>query len=163
MHRGMVSAPSRVSIAAMPNLASALKSEIARVARKELRDEIQHLRKASAQYRSDIAALKRRIATLERQVKSGSRASRRAADDDEAEGDGSPKLRFSASRLAGLRTKLGLSAEAMGKLIGVTGQSIYKWEAGKARPRAGQLPAIAAVRKLGKREAAARLEELAAT
>jgi hypothetical protein len=34
---------------------------------------------------------------------------------------------------------------------------VYHWETGKSRPRAAQLAAIAAVRKLGKREVAARL------
>ncbi|MFM8575649.1 MAG: helix-turn-helix domain-containing protein, partial [Limnohabitans sp.] len=56
-----------------------------------------------------------------------------------------------------LRKKLGLSAAEMGQLIGVSPQSIYHWETGKTRPRASQLEAIAAVRKLGKREVAARL------
>jgi DNA-binding transcriptional regulator YiaG len=48
----------------------------------------------------------------------------------------------------------------MGALLGVTAQSVYKWEDGKARPRATQLQAIAAVRKLGKRAAAQRLAEM---
>jgi len=43
----------------MANIASLLKSEISRIARKEVRAETQTLKKASAQYRSDIAALKR--------------------------------------------------------------------------------------------------------
>jgi transcriptional regulator with XRE-family HTH domain len=46
----------------------------------------------------------------------------------------------------------------MATLLGVSGQSIYKWEAGKARPRASQLPAIAKMREMGKREVAARLK-----
>ncbi|MGZ5196264.1 MAG: hypothetical protein ACXWB8_12570 [Ramlibacter sp.] len=45
-------------------------------------------------------------------------------------------------------------------MLGVSGQSIYKWEEGKTRPRASQLPAIAALRKMGKREANARLAAL---
>jgi DNA-binding transcriptional regulator YiaG len=40
----------------------------------------------------------------------------------------------------------------MGALLGVTGQSVYKWEKGTARPRASQLKAIAAVRKMGKKQ-----------
>jgi len=48
-------------------------------------------------------------------------------------------------------------AKDYGKLIGVSGLTVYHWEAGKAKPRRRQLPAIAAVRGLGKREAAARL------
>jgi len=45
----------------------------------------------------------------------------------------------------------------MGTLIGVSGQSIYKWEQGKAKPRASQLQAIAVARKMGKRDVAAKL------
>jgi transcriptional regulator with XRE-family HTH domain len=56
-----------------------------------------------------------------------------------------------------LRQKLGLSANEMGRLLGVSGQSIYLWEAGKAKPRASQLPAIAKVRKMGKREVRSQL------
>ena len=44
----------------MPNIASVLKTEIARVARKEVRSEIGSLKKATATYRTEIAALKRR-------------------------------------------------------------------------------------------------------
>ena len=52
----------------MPNIAAVLKEEIARVARKELRGDTARFKKASAQYRSDIAALKRRITELEKQL-----------------------------------------------------------------------------------------------
>jgi transcriptional regulator with XRE-family HTH domain len=69
-------------------------------------------------------------------------------------------LRFSAKGLAAKRKRRDLSAAAMAALLGVSGQSIYKWEEGKTRPRASQLPAIAALRKMGKREANARLAAL---
>ena len=49
----------------------------------------------------------------------------------------------------------------MGLLLGVSGQSIYHWEAEKSRPRQAQLQAIAALRKIGKREAKRKLAELA--
>jgi DNA-binding transcriptional regulator YiaG len=48
----------------------------------------------------------------------------------------------------------------MGRLLGCSGQSVYKWEDGKVRPRANNMPAIAAVRKMGKRVARAKLAEL---
>lgn len=47
-----------------------------------------------------------------------------------------------------------------GKLLGVSAQSIYNWESEKARPRAEQIAKLAALRSVGKREAAARLEQL---
>jgi DNA-binding transcriptional regulator YiaG len=45
----------------------------------------------------------------------------------------------------------------MALLLGVSNQSVYHWETGKSKPRAAQLQAIAAVRKLGKKEVAERL------
>jgi DNA-binding transcriptional regulator YiaG len=146
----------------MPNIASILKSEIARVARREVRGELQRLKKASASYRSEIARLKRRAQALEKQVKRLGQTSTRASApdaDDERPGQG---LRFSAKGLAAQRRRLGLSAEACGALIGASGQSVYKWESGKIRPRASQLKGIAALRKMGKREALARLQALGA-
>lgn len=142
----------------MPNVASVLKEEIARVARKELRAEVEPLKRASAQYRSSIAALKREIANLQRQLKTSSRATAKSQVDEGEESDG-PRRRFSAARLAAHRQKLGLSAAEYGKLAGVSGQSIYKWEQGGTRPRTAQIESLAKVRALGKREARARLEE----
>ena len=144
----------------MPNIAVVLKGEIARIARKEIRAETQEFRKASAQYRAHIAALRRRIDDLERQLKrvgkSNGRASAPAAEEED---QGTPR-RFSAARLAAQRNKLGLSAADFAALLGVSGQSVYKWEHGESRPRARQLEAIAALRGIGKREAAARLAKL---
>ena len=68
-----------------------------------------------------------------------------------------PKRRFSATRLAAHRAKLELSAASYGQLVGVSGQTIYHWEQGKARPRAAQLERLATVREFGAREIAERL------
>ena len=144
----------------MSSFVDQLKSEISRIARKEIRAETRALKKANAQYRADIAALKRRLAETERAMTrlangAGRAAARGGAAQPEA---GSAQgLRFRVGGFASLRKKLGLSAAEMGKLIGVSAQSVYHWETGKSRPRAAQLAAIASVRKLGKREVAARL------
>jgi DNA-binding transcriptional regulator YiaG len=143
----------------MANIATILKSEIARVARKEVRGELQSLKKAAAAYRSDIASLKRRASALEQQLKRLGKGGARTTQPDEAERPGQG-LRFSAKGLAAQRRRLGLSAEACGALVGASGQSVYKWESGKIRPRARHLAGIAALRKMGKREAAARLQAL---
>jgi len=143
------------------NLASAFKAEIARVARKETKSGNQALKKSSSQYRSDIAALKRRVGELERLVGHLSKGVARAKRVTNVTKD-DPKLRFRSGGFATLREKLGLSAAEMGLILGVSGQSVYKWEQGKAKPRASQLLAIAAARKMGKKGAAARLAELSA-
>ena len=142
----------------MPNFASSLKAEITRLARKEVRSETEILKKASAQYRSDIAALKRQVAALGRQqARIAKKGLGKAVP--VAEGEGTTKFRFGAKRFAAQRQKLGLSAGDMGALIGVSAQTIYNWEAEKSRPRQQQLAAIAAIRSMGKRQIKAQLEQ----
>ncbi|QKO21073.1 DNA-binding transcriptional regulator [Rhodoferax sp. BAB1] len=141
----------------MANFANLLKSEISRIARKEIRAETQLLKKASAQYRSEIAALKRRLADQERLLSRLRKNNRSTAPP--APAADSPKLRFRSEGFASLRKKLGVSAAEMGQLVGVSAQTIYHWEKGVSKPRSSQLAEIAAVRKLGKREVSARLSQ----
>lgn len=135
----------------MSNIASVLKEEISRIARKEVRAETEKLKKASAQYRSDIAGLKRRIAELEKQV---SRLVKQA--DKNAPAPSVPaeeaKVRFSAKNLIAQRRRLGLSAPMLGTLIGVSPQSIYNWESGTTRPRREQINLIAALKTISKEQ-----------
>ena len=135
----------------MSTFAHQLKSEIARISKKEIKAENAALKKASSQYRSDIAALKRRIAALESAIgKLGKQTGQAVALDDDAQQD--KPMRFRADGFASLRKKLGVTANEMGTLLGVTGQSVYKWEKGTAKPRASQMKAIAAVRQMGKKQ-----------
>ena len=89
--------------------------------------------------------------------KAAGRAAEPAGEQEQSQG---PQRRFSAARLAAQRRKLGLSAADFATLLGVSGQSVYKWEHGESRPRAKQIEAIAALRGIGKREAAERLAKL---
>jgi DNA-binding transcriptional regulator YiaG len=145
----------------MPNIASILKSEISRVARKEVRAELSSLKKAASSYRSDIAALKRRTLGLEQQLRRLGKTSAKLAPPGAAEdGAAADARRFSAKGFASQRRRLGLSAPDFGLLLGVSAQSIYNWEEGKVRPRGQHLPAIAALRTLGKKQATAHLTAL---
>lgn len=143
----------------MPNIAALLKSEISRVARKELRAETATLKKASSTHRAEIAALKRRIQTLEQHLRRLDKATPKVVRPivDDAAADG---RRFSAKGLASTRRRLGISVADCGLLVGASAQSIYNWEESKVRPRAKHLAAIAALRSLGKKDVAARLETL---
>jgi DNA-binding transcriptional regulator YiaG len=137
----------------MLNVAAVLKEEIARVARKEIRRETSSLKKASSAYRLEIAALKRQVLELERrlrQVTKGAQVSHASGANEDSVDKGT---RFSARSMASQRRRLGLSAAECGLLIGASAQSIYNWEEGKARPRAQHLPAIFALRDLGRRQA----------
>lgn len=135
----------------MTTFANQLKSEIARLAKKEVRAETAQLKRASAHYRSDIAALKRQVTALEASLKK--LAKNLPTQAQTSTSDDASALRFRADGFTSLRKKFQLTASQMGKLVGVSAQSIYHWETGKSRPRASQLPAIAAVRKLSKTQA----------
>jgi DNA-binding transcriptional regulator YiaG len=137
----------------MSNIASVLKEEISRVARKEIRRETAALKKSSTSHRSEIAALKRRVLELERQLRRVGRAGQPSPSIAANEDSVAPGTRFSARSMASQRRRLGLSAAECGLLIGASAQSVYNWEEGKARPRSEHLPAIFALRNLGRRQA----------
>ena len=144
----------------MPNLAAVLREEILRLARREIRRQTNVLRKASVQYRRDIAEMKRRVSDLRRKVIPLEKQVLKSAPSQAAEVD-AEHVRFTAKGLRSQRQRLGLSAENYGKLVGVTGQTIYSWEQETSRPRKQQFAPIAALRHIGKREALARLKQLA--
>ena len=140
----------------MPKLATVLKDEITRLARKEVRAESLPMRKAAVQSRTDINALKRRVAALEKQVASLSKA----ATIKKTETASDPAtIRFSSKGFGTLRRRLGLSATEMGFLLDASDQSIYKWERG-VRPRPNQMPKIATLRKMSKQQVAELLKSL---
>jgi DNA-binding XRE family transcriptional regulator len=144
----------------MPNIAAVLKEEILRLARKEVRQQTNVLRRASAQYRREIAGLKRRLSDLQRQVGPLKKQVLKGALPRAAEAS-AEQVRFTAKGLRSQRRRLGLSAADYGKLVGVTGQTIYSWEQESSRPRKQQVVRLASLRHLGKREAQARLAQLA--
>ena len=141
----------------MPSIAVVFKQEISRLARKEARAILAGARKSSVQSRKAIAELRRVVAKLQSElVELGRRLPKRIhpKDPDEAV----ESIRFSATRLRSHRKKLGISAADYGRLIGITGHTIYSWEQGKSRPRTKQLALLKSIRGISKREALARIE-----
>ncbi len=143
----------------MPSIAAVLKQEITRLARKEVKTQTETMHKASAQYRRDIAQLKRQAAGLLKQVTYLEQQERKRAVKGAPAANVEGK-RFTRRGLKTHREKVGLSAADYAMLVGVTGQTVYNWEQGKSKPRDEQLATLVAVRDLGKREAWKRLELL---
>jgi len=146
----------------MTTLAVVLKDEIRRLARKEIRAQTGRTSKAVAQYRREIARLKReqraqekRIARLVEQLREGTSIAA-ATTSTSINGEN----RFSARSVRAQRRRTGLSAADYAKLIGVSPLTIYNWEHNKSRPRQGQFSALVALRGLGKREAQIKLSEM---
>lgn len=144
-----------------PNLAATLKSEIQRLARKEVRAQVDELKKSLASLRAELGATKKRVKELER---SAPRARRKngtplatAINDEDAS-----QLRFRADGYVSLRKRLNLTAAEMGRVTGVSEQTVYKRERG-AKPRSkAELVAIAKLRGMGKVEVRQLIEKLRA-
>jgi DNA-binding transcriptional regulator YiaG len=140
------------------NLTSALKEEITRLARKEIKSETEALKKAASLYRSEIAELKRRTVTLEKQLsKIGKEVSRNAPPKVEADPS---KIRFVAKGFKSMREKLGITAKEMSVLLDISAPTIYNWEAGISKPKQAQLIRIAHLRTMNKNEVAEVLVQL---
>ena len=147
----------------MPNLAAVLKEEICRLAKREIKSATGSTKQAVAQYRRDIAKLKRLVQTQQQEIvflktQEHKRLGQpQTKDEDELEG-----VRFSARSVKAQRRRLKLSAAEFGKLVGVSGLTVYSWERGNRRPRKPQLARLVAVRGLGRRAALAKLEAIQA-
>ncbi|MCW5595578.1 MAG: helix-turn-helix domain-containing protein [Anaerolineales bacterium] len=139
----------------MSTLAEFLKEEISRIARKELRAETNALKKTNSRYRSEIAELKRRVADTERQVQALQKLARPSLTSVVKQSDRG--LRFSSEGLRKLRKRHGLSAAALGEIVGASLQTIYNWESGKTRPPKEQIVKIAVLRKMSTRDVQQRL------
>jgi DNA-binding transcriptional regulator YiaG len=144
----------------MTTLAIALKDEIRRLARKEIRAQTGHTSRAVAQYRREIARLKRQQRDQERKLAFLAAQTRKTIASPAAEPDLNGGTRFSARSVRAQRRRTGLSAADYAKLVGVSPLTIYNWEHNKSRPRQGQFTALVALRGLGKREAQTKLELL---
>ena len=108
----------------MPNIGTVLREEISRLSRRESRRQVNATKKATAQHRGDIAALKRQVVQLQRQVTMLSRrllgATPVVSSDLTAK-----RVRFAAKGLRSQRNRLGLSQADLGTLLGVSTRSIY--------------------------------------
>ena len=137
----------------MGKMETAIRDEIGRLTRREIRKAVQPLLKERARLRGQITDLKKTVTSLQKQVAplvrdQQARRSTLQATDQEAQ-----KARFSPGLIRKLRKRLGLSQEELGLLVDVTLGAVAAWEQGRSRPRAASRSAMVALRKLGKRQA----------
>ena len=145
----------------MPNIAVVLKEEICRLAKKEIKANTSSTKGAVAQFRRDIAKLKRLTQAQQKEIAHLKAQERKRLGQPHTNGEEELEgVRFSARSAKAQRERLGLSQQAYAKLVGVSSMTIYNWESGKSRPRKEQFAALVAVRGIGKREAMAKLEAM---
>ena len=135
----------------MGKIESMIKSEIQRLARREIRSTFRPLKREVRTMRLKLSGLMKGFGTLNRITKD---QVQRASEQFKLES--SPEeikiARFSPARIRALRVKKGLSQKELGMLIGVSMGTVVLWEKGKISPKAERKGALIALRKLKKRE-----------
>ena len=143
----------------MPNLMKELKAEIARLARKEAKQVVAPVQKASANYRGLIAGLRHQVDAMQKELL----ALRRAVPGQGAalQVKAAPVGRFwiSGKGVKTLRKRMGLTQAQFGKLVGVSVPTVVNWEGaqGKVNLRKAAAGKLQGLRGIGKRQAAAML------
>ncbi len=145
----------------MPKIEQVLKSEIIRLARKQIRA-------ACGPLARDVRELKRRVSLLSKSVVALDKM--RAVLEAERAAEGvkleAPEEKVEAARLSPLlikklRARLGLSQGQLARLVGVSGPAVAHWELGRSRPQGRNKVALVALRGIGRREVKRMLAEKA--
>jgi DNA-binding transcriptional regulator YiaG len=146
----------------MPNVEKALKAEITRISRKEIKTAIGGLGKSNINLKKIVADLKKRVASLEEENKrltAGTRKQKTEVAEKPPEEAG--KARLTSKGIRSLRKRLRLTQADFAKLIGATPHSVCLWEKkeGPLRLRDKTRAALLSIRGLGAREAKRKLGE----
>jgi transcriptional regulator with XRE-family HTH domain len=135
----------------MGKIESMIKSEIQRLARREIRSTFRPLKREVRSMRLKLSGLMKGFGTLNRitkeQVQRASAQFKLESSPEEIK-----IARFSPARIRALRLKKGLSQKELGMLVGVSMGTVVLWEKGKITPKAERKGALIALRKLKKRE-----------
>ena len=143
----------------MGKLESTIKSEIQRLAKREVRSTFIPLRREVRAMRLKLSGLSRGITSLNRMTKE--LHLEEARPKLEATPEEVKASRLTPDRIRGLRKKLGISMRELGILTGTSLSAILSWEKGKFKPRGEKKGALVALRKLRKREVRKMLAEKA--
>jgi len=143
----------------MGKLEAIIKSEIVRLAKREIRKisvplgkDVRLLKNTVSQLRKTTLALERFAARQESELRK--RKVLLEATPEEVKGS-----RFSPRLIRSLRKHLGITQKELAILAGVTVGAIHQWESGIFVPRAQKKSVLVALRKLGRREVRELLEE----
>jgi DNA-binding transcriptional regulator YiaG len=140
----------------MGKMEQVLRSEIQRLARKEIRAASGPLAKQVRELKREVKKLSKALEARSKEAASEkSKAAPPALKADPAEVE---KARFSGNLVRKLRKRLGISQAELATLADVSGTTISFWEQGRTRPSDESKAVIVALRKLGRRDVKKLLE-----
>ena len=138
------------------NVMKVLREEIVRLARKAIKGELTPAKKAVATQRRVVADLRRQIADLRKEMAGFKKAL--PARENALPAKTEPKVRFwiTGKGVKNLRKRLGTTQAELAKLVGVSAQSVVKWEAhkGKINLRKAAAGKLQEIRGMGKKSVA---------
>ncbi|WP_372807425.1 helix-turn-helix domain-containing protein [Pontiella sp.] len=142
------------------SIIKSLQAEIIRVARKEIKKELEPVKRVNATQRGLIANLRRDVTDLQKEVARLQRELGKAIPEQTEEPVETKEVRITGKGILSLRKRLVLTQAEFAKLAGVSTPSVVKWE-----KQEGILPfrrketadRIQTVRGMGKKEAWAEL------
>jgi DNA-binding transcriptional regulator YiaG len=146
----------------MPNVAKALKDEISRISRREVKSVTALIGKSHGELKKIVADLRKRVGLLERENRRLlARERKDASESPQTPSEETAKARLTSIGIRSLRSRLRLSQADFAKLLGTTAHSVYLWEKkdGALRPRDKTRAALLSIRGLGAREAKEKLGE----
>ena len=145
----------------MGKIESTIKSEIQRLAKREIKSSFLPLRREVRSVRLKLSSLSKNFRALDRLAKEQIIPMTSGKFKLEASPEEVKVARLTPARIRNLRKKLGISQRELAILTGASMGAVVMWEKGKFRPKADKKGALVALRKLGKRQAKRILAEKA--
>lgn len=136
----------------MGKIESTIKSEIQRLAKREIKSTFLPLRREVRNVRLKLSSLSKNFRALDRLAKEQIIPMTSEKFKLEASPEEVKVARLTAARIRNLRKKLGISQRELAVLTGASMGTVVMWEKGKFKPKADKRGALIALRKLGKRQ-----------
>jgi DNA-binding transcriptional regulator YiaG len=136
----------------MGKIESTIKSEIQRLAKREIKSTFLPLRREVRNVRLKLSSLSKNFRALDRLAKEQIIPMTSEKFKLEASPEEVKAARLTAARIRNLRKKLGISQRELAVLTGASMGAVVMWEKGKFKPKADKRGALIALRKLGKRQ-----------
>jgi len=136
----------------MGKLGANIKSEIVRLAKREIRKTLVPLGRDVRLLKSTVSQARRAVLLLERLAAQQQKELEKRKVPLEATPEEVKKSRFSPRLVRSLRKHLGISQKELAILCGVTVGAVHMWESGKFRPKDEKKALIVGLRKLNRRD-----------
>jgi len=143
----------------MSKLETIIKSEIVRLAKREIRKisvplgrDVRSLKSAVSQLRKAVLTVQRITATQQKELERGKMPLEAAPEEVKMS-------RFSPRLVRSLRGHLSITQKELAILTDVTVGAVHQWESGQFKPSMKKKAVMVALRKLGRREVRKLLED----